>query len=129
MSFLELSLYAYEKPARSAHRVMDFFQDEALSIAKRRAILKISLVVLASAAVGYMVVSGTIVNNNLKRAALAKEFETESRALDGVRQELIDGSSVITIDYLNAMGYKETKNLNILKRTNNVAGKDFYSYQ
>ena len=77
----------------------------------------------------YILLSGAIVTNNLKRVELVRELNAESRALEGVRSELIAGNATLTIDYLGALGYKETKNLNILKRTNNVAGNNTKSYQ
>jgi len=100
---------------------INFFRDEVLSMSRRKAILKTGLFIFAVAAVYYVLLSGAIVGNNLKKVALTRELSTESRALDAVRSELIAGNS--------ALGYKETKNLNVLKRTNNVAGNSIKSYQ
>ena len=108
---------------------INFFRDEVLSMSRRKAILKTGLFIFAVAAVYYVLLSGAIVGNNLKKVALTRELSTESRALDAVRSELIAGNSALTIDYLGTLGYKETKNLNVLKRTNNVAGNRIKSYQ
>lgn len=108
---------------------INFFNEEALSAGRRKAILKAGILLLALSCIGYVVFTGTIVSNNVKRTELLKKYEAESRALEIVRSELIEGNAVITIDYLNSLGYRETKNLNVIKRTNNVAGKEFNSYQ
>src|SRR3989344_9686124 len=115
MSFLELSLYTYESPV--------------LYAAKRKAILKTGLFMLIISVICYILFSGAIVTNNLKKTELVRELNAESRVLEGVRSELVAGDAMLTIDYLGGLGYKETKNLNILKRTNNVADNNTKSYQ
>jgi len=104
MSFLELSLYTYESPV--------------LYAAKRKAILKTGLFMLIISVICYILFSGAIVTNNLKKTELVRELNAESRVLEGVRSELVAGDAMLTIE-----------NLNILKRTNNVADNNTKSYQ
>lgn len=119
MSFLELSLsYVYEKPTWT------------LPYAQRKAILKINLAVLAGLAVFYIYLSGAIVSGNVEKIGKTKDFESASRGLDNARAKLLAEDTRFSIGLFEEQGFYETKNLNVIKRINNVASKkEFNTYQ
>ena len=119
MSFLELSLYVYEKPALMA---------EDFPVGKRKAILKSNLILLCAIAVLYVYFSGTIVSDNLKNIQLEKQYQNESRELNKTEAALISANTTLNPEYLASKGFEETKNLNVIKRNINVAENSKFNY-
>ncbi|OGF61856.1 hypothetical protein A2662_01245 [Candidatus Giovannonibacteria bacterium RIFCSPHIGHO2_01_FULL_45_33] len=119
MSFLELSLsYVYEKP------------NWTLPHAQRKAILKTNLAVLAGLAVFYIYLSGAIVSGNVEKISKTKDFESASRELDNIQARLLAADARFSIGLFEEQGFYETKNMNVIKRINNVATKkEFNIYQ
>ena len=120
MSFLEISLlYGYEKPAAIA---------EDLPFAKRKVILKSNLILIFLSALIYMYFSGEIVSDNLQNIRLSKQYQNESMELTKVKSSLVEANRPITIEYLAGQGYRENKNLSIIRRNNNVAENTEFNY-
>lgn len=103
---------------------------DALPYAKRKVILKTNLVLLAGIAVLYVYLSGTIVSGNLEKMNKAKELAKVSGELDRVQAGILSADTGLSMGFFTEKGFIETKNLNVIKRINNVAAtEEINTYQ
>ncbi len=97
---------------------------DALPYARRKAILRINLALIAGFAVFYLFLSGSIVSGSSEKISKTKAYESFARELDSVRAKLLYADAGFSIGFFEERGYYETKNLNVIKRTDNVAAKE-----
>lgn len=100
---------------------------DSLPFVKRKAILKTNIVLLVASAVFYVYLSGSIASGNVEIIQKSNFLERASGEFDKTQASLLSANSGFNTGLFEKMGFIETDNLNVIKRSNNVATKEAYS--
>jgi hypothetical protein len=112
MSYLELTLYAYRRPLEKA---------DSWSLKEKKLFIEISLVILGITVVSYLCMLGLLVENHSKEVSLSKTLKNELHLAQDAESQSIFKKSTIDTAFFKTAGFEESKGLDVLKRTQNVA--------